>query len=208
MGRRQMATTIRTAVRSAGCKEMPGSQIWIAAGTIPRKQPRRWQRTGSHGDFALDAGDCIAADPDILARALDVNSTCSSKDGTLAGDVAIRRNSRSYQPLTKAGIETSCDRILSRASGNECPNLKIRIGAILLRIPWRHHTYRLAGKGWKVRTDRKNLGTICQHHGDPAWSVVDPLHGLYGRRFKPQPQRQSSEQIRSDIPAAAQRRGG
>jgi hypothetical protein len=47
---------------------------------------------GSHGDFALDAGDCIAANPDILARALDVNSTRPSKDGPLAGDVAIRRN--------------------------------------------------------------------------------------------------------------------
>jgi hypothetical protein len=49
-------------------------------------------RSGSHGDFALDAGDCIPADPDILARAIDVNSARASKDGTLAGDVVIRRN--------------------------------------------------------------------------------------------------------------------
>jgi hypothetical protein len=64
---------------------------WAKSGRYPPGKSSR--RQGSHGDFALDAGDCIAANPDILAGTLDVNSTCSSEDGTLAGDVAIRCNS-------------------------------------------------------------------------------------------------------------------
>jgi hypothetical protein len=50
-------------------------------------------RVASHGDLAFDAGDRIAADPDILANPGDVHATGSSKSGALACDVSIRRNS-------------------------------------------------------------------------------------------------------------------
>jgi hypothetical protein len=76
-------------------------------------------RVASHLDLAFDARDRVAADPDIFADLVDMDATGASKSGALACDVAIWRNAGSDQPLSEAGIEAPCDRVLSRPGGDE-----------------------------------------------------------------------------------------
>src|SRR5215468_3527453 len=135
-----------------------------------------------------------------------MNAACSSQSGTLAGDVAIWGNSCPDQPLSEPGIEASGNRILSRAGGDEPPNLEVCVATVFFGIPRRHDAYGLAGEGREVGTKRKDLRPASEHDGDPAWSVVDPLRGLDGCGLDPQPSRQPGEQIRSDGAAAAQGR--
>src|SRR6185436_5982843 len=84
---------------------------------------------------ALDAGDGLAADPDVAADLLDVDAAVAAERGALARDVALGRNAGGDQPLADAGVQAAGDRILLHAfAGNEGADLELHAGAVS-RLP-------------------------------------------------------------------------